>query len=163
MRTKFISIPALLSLTGLLVNACLPPSYAATPTPTVDIIGTTAAQLASMMLTQTAAAHTSTPLPATNTPIPFFTDTPTLEPTPAVTSIPIIAGATACYAGPGSSYSLVSNLLDTEEVVVMGIGSVPGWYVIENPYYGSLCWVSAQNLTLGPDFDPASLPTINPP
>ena len=162
MRPTFLAAPILLSLTGFLMNACLPPSNP-NPTPTIDIIGTTAAQLASMMLTQTAAAYTPTPFPSTDTPVPLFTDTPTLEPTPAVTSIPKIAGATACYAGPGSSYGLVSNLSDTEEVIVMGIGSVPGWYVIENPYYGSLCWVSSQNLTLGPDFDPSSLPTINPP
>lgn len=162
MRIKNIAASTLLLLASMLVNACLPQSNA-NPTPTVDVIGTTAAQLASMMLTQTAAAYTPTPLPVTDTPIPIFTDTPAAPPTPAVTSIPKITGNTACYAGPGSSYGLVSNLADTEEVIIMGVGSVQGWYVIENPYYGSLCWVSAQNLTLGPDFDQASLPVINPP
>lgn len=116
-----------------------------------------------MMLTQTAAAYTPTPLPATDTPIPLFTDTPTLEPTPAVTSIPKISGNTACYAGPGSQYGLISNLSDTEEVYVMGIGSVPGWYVIENPIYGSLCWVSASYVTFDPSFDVSTLPTMYPP
>lgn len=149
-------------LAGLLMNACLPRSNT-NPTPTVDVIGTTAAQLASVMLTQTAAAYTPTPLPATDTPIPLFTDTPALEPTPAVTSIPFISQSAPCYAGPGSGYPLVSNLSELEEVFVMGIGSVPGWYIIENPYYGSQCWVSAQVLTLGPNFDLSSLPIINPP
>ncbi len=162
MRTKPLAAFIFLSLAGFVLNACLPRSKT-NITPTVDIIGTTAAQLASLMLTQTSAAYTPTPLPVTDTPIPQFTDTPTLEPTPAVTSIPKISGTTACYAGPGSSYGLVSNLSDTEEVIVVGVGSIPGWYVIENPYYGSLCWVSAQNLTIGPDFDVSGLPVINPP
>ena len=162
MKKKYLTASVLLSLTGFLINACLPQSNA-NPTPTVDVIGTTAAQLASMMLTQTSAAYTPTPFPVTDTPVPIFTDTPTLEPTPAVTEIPVISQSAACYAGPGTGYPLVSNLSELEQVIVMGVGSVPGWYVIENPYYGSLCWVSAQFLTFGPDFDLASLPTINPP
>ncbi|MCC6986553.1 MAG: hypothetical protein IT309_08995 [Anaerolineales bacterium] len=162
MKTKWFRALVGLSLAGLLTNACLPPSNP-NPTATVDVIGTTAAQLASMMLTQTAAAYTPTPLPATDTPIPLFTDTPTLGPAPAVTEIPVISQSAACYSGPGPGYPLVSNLSELEQVIVMGVGSVPGWYVIENPYYGSLCWVSAEFVTFGPDFDPASLPTINPP
>lgn len=148
-------------VSAILSTSCAPQQSNAAPT--FDVIGTTAAQLASMMLTQTAAAYTPTPLPATDTPIPLFTDTPTLEPTPAVTSIPKISGNTACYAGPGSQYGLISNLSDTEEVYVMGIGSVPGWYVIENPIYGSLCWVSASYVTFDPSFDVSTLPTMYPP
>jgi hypothetical protein len=143
---------------SLLLMACLPVQRNVEPT--VDVVGTTAAQLASMMLTQTAAAVTPTPLPPTVTPAPLFTETPSLPPTPTVTSIPKISGATACYAGPGSQYPLVSNISDQEEVYVIGVGNVPGWYVIENPYYGSQCWVSAQFMYFESDFDISTLPTI---
>ncbi|MDP2777228.1 MAG: hypothetical protein Q8O48_06275, partial [Anaerolineales bacterium] len=59
----------------ILLSACTPP---APPTPAVDVVGTRAAELASMMLTQTVAAYSPTP-PPTFTPEP----TATIKPTPA--------------------------------------------------------------------------------
>jgi uncharacterized protein YgiM (DUF1202 family) len=112
------------------------------------------------MLTQTAAAATPTSAPATDTPIPQFTETPTLEPVPVETTFPIVSGNTACYTGPGTNYELVSNISDTEEVYVLGISAVPGWYVIENPIYGSMCWISAANMKFEADFDLSTLPVI---
>ena len=132
----------------------------ANSTPTVDVIGTTAAQLASLMLTQTASAFTPTSAPPTETPLPLFTDTPTLEPTSAATAIPMISRDTPCYTGPGTQYGLVSNITVTELVEVVGISSVKGWYVIRNPIYGSLCWVPEDTLEFGAGFDVSSLPTI---
>lgn len=131
-------------------------------TPTVDIVGTTAAELASVMLTQTSAAYTPTSAPATETPIPLFTDTPSPEPTSAATTIPQVSGETACYTGPGTQYALVSNISDTKQVEVVGVAHVPGWYVIRNPYYGSLCWISADNMRFESDFDLSTLPTLYP-
>lgn len=128
--------------------------------PTVDVIGTTAAQLASVLLTQTAAAYTPTSTPIAETPPPPVTHTPTLEPPPAVTSIPMVTGNTACYTGPGTNYPLVSNISDTEQVEVVGISSAPGWYIIRNPVYGSLCWISASNMRFESDFDQTTLPVI---
>lgn len=156
-KPKYVS-RIILSLSILLLASCSP--QAGNAEPTVDVVGTTAAQLASMMLTQTAAAVTPTLPPPTDTPIPLFTDTPTLEPTSAATTIPRISSDTACYAGPGSSYGLVSNIGATEEVEVVGISAVPGWYVIRNPIYGSLCWVPSSTLDFAPDFDQSTLPTI---
>jgi hypothetical protein len=112
------------------------------------------------MLTQTASAYTPTLPPATDTPIPQSTATPTLPPTPVITSIPKVSGNTACYTGPGTNYALVSNITDTEEVEVVGVSSVPGWYIIRNPIFGSLCWISASNMSFEADFDLSSLPTI---
>ena len=160
MKNRDLTRWILLPLTAMLVMACSP--QASNPTPTVDIIGTTAAELASLMLTQTASANTPTLAPPTETPFPLFTETPTLEPLPMATSIPQISGNTACYAGPGSEYGLVSNITDTELVEVVGIAHIPGWFVIRNPIYGSLCWVSAGNLRLEADFDQSALPTIYP-
>ncbi|MBN8582634.1 MAG: hypothetical protein J0L96_18360 [Anaerolineae bacterium] len=145
----------------ILTAACAP-APAANPTPTPDIIGTTAAQLASLMLTQTSAAYTPTLAPVTNTPQPQFTETPTLDPAPAVTAIPLVNGNTQCYAGPGTNYQLVSNISDTEQVEVAGVAHVPGWYVIRNPIYGSLCWISASNMNFSTDFDLTTLPVIYP-
>jgi len=102
------------------LSACTPK---ATPPP-VDNVGTIAAQLASVMLTQTVAAYSPTPLPATSTPA--YTETPTIEPTPAATKRPEVVGYSPCYAGPGSSYPLTSNISDTKKVDLIGIGSVSG-------------------------------------
>lgn len=143
------------------IVACAPAS-AANSTSTPDIIGTTAAQLASLLLTQTSAAYTPTLAPVTNTPLPQFTETPTLEPAPAVTAIPLVSGNTQCYTGPGINYQLVSNISDTEQVEVAGVAHVPGWYVIRNPIYGSLCWINAINMNFSPDFDLTTLPVIYP-
>jgi len=140
----------------LLLVAC-----AGEPTPPpVDTVGTIAAQMASMMLTQTVAAYSPTPLPATSTPV--FTETPTLEPTPAVTKRPEVIGFSPCYTGPGSSYPLVSNISDTKRVDLIGIGSVPGWYVIKNPYFNSPCWISVEDLKIFSDIDLSAYPTITP-
>ncbi|HNB34894.1 MAG TPA: hypothetical protein PK414_01640 [Anaerolineales bacterium] len=157
-KKRFVFVIVLLAL---ILTACTPKTNV-DATPTIDSIGTIAADLASMMLTQTAAAYTPTPLPPTETPLPVFTDTPTLEPSPAVTGIPIVSGNAPCYKGPGENYGLVSNITDTKEVEFIGTAHVTGWYVIRNPYYGSLCWIRVENLNLSPDFDISAYPTVMP-
>lgn len=149
-----------LAMTASLFAACTPQESNAAPT--VDIIGTTAAQLAEVMLTQTAGAATPTSIPPTDTPIPLFTETPTPQALPATTSIPQVAGNTACFTGPGTNYALVSNISDTEQVEVVGVAHLPGWYVIRNPIYGSLCWISASNMRFEADFDLTILPILYP-
>ncbi len=136
------------------ISACTP---AATPvTPTVDVVSTVAAQLASSMLTQTAAAIPPTPIPATSTPEP--TATATLEPMPAATQPPTITGTAPCYQSPSTSAPLVSNISDTKIVELLAVGSTPGWYKIKNPYYNSACWVQASNLILDPGMDLSVFP-----
>jgi hypothetical protein len=154
----------LIVLVVTLLTACTPKAPA---TPTVDAVGTRVAELAAIMMTQTAAAYSPTPLPSpTFTATPAFTETPTLEPTPATTSIPKVTGSVGyapCYkGGPGAPYGLDSNITDTKEVEVVGIGSVPGWYVIINPYFYTQCWIAAENLVLDPNFNAAAFPTITP-
>lgn len=154
------TMPSVITL-ALLLTACAPQTQS-NPVPTVDIIGTTAAQLAGVMLTQTAGAVTPTPLPPTETPVPQVTETPTVEPQPAETAIPQVSGNTACYAGPGSTYALVINISEFELVEVIGVSNTPGWYVILDPVYGSQCWIGAEFVNLGPDFDLSVLPTMYP-
>ncbi len=137
--------------------ACVPQ---ATPPPTVDTIGTIAVQLASQMQTQTAAAYSPTSPPATDTPIPTATET--VVPTPASTAIPQVVGRSPCYTGPGSTYPLTSNISDTKLVEIVGVGSVDGWYVITNPYFGSTCWISSDYLKLDPNSDFSNLPVVSP-
>ena len=148
-----------IAMLTFIVIACAPQEPA---TPTVDNIGTIAAELAISMLTQTAAAVTPTPLPPTLTFTPAVTDTPTLQPTPAATAYPEVNTNSACYQGPGETYPLVGNISVTELVEFAGVAHVEGWYVIYDPIYGSLCWIRSENLTLDPSFDVSAYPTLFP-
>jgi len=162
MKRRFLH---LIFLTTILLTACTP---TVPTTPTVDVIGTMSVQLASVMMTQTVAAYSPTPLPSpTFTATPVFTETPAIPPTPAQTAIPKVvaasgADAAPCYQGPGPSYPLTSQVSSYKDVEMVGVGNVPGWYVIMNPYFHTQCWVAAENLVLDPNFDPSAYPTIKP-
>jgi len=137
-----------------LLAACAP---AATPTaPAVDVIGTRAMELASLMLTQTVAAYSPTPAP-TFTPEPTFT--PTIEPTPAVIEEPmIINGPAACYLKPDAASVLSSNISDGKNVEILAVGATPGWYKIMNPYFYTPCWVAQNNIDIDENMDLSTLP-----
>ncbi len=141
----------------VLVPACAPK---ATPPP-VDAAATIAMQLAQGMLTQTASAASPTPLPPTATLIP----TETLTPAPTE-NIPlkrtVIKVFTGCYYGPGPEYALDSNISAGKKVDIVGVGSVPGWYVIVNPYFHKQCWVNANDLEIDPARDLSTLPVMTP-
>lgn len=142
----------------LIVSACAPQASA---TPEVDVVGTMAVELAIQMQTQTAAAFTPTPVPVTATSIP--TETPIPEPTkdPTLDVITVIRDA-PCYTGPGEAYTRTSNIIAPEPVELLGIGSVPGWYVIRNPYFESPCWIATDAVELDPNMDITVFPTITP-
>ena len=141
----------------LILSACAPQ---ATPPP-VDSAATMAIRLMQEMLTQTATAASPTPLPATATLIPTETLTP--EPTEAKplkrTTIRVFTG---CYYGPGLEYTLDSNISEGRRVDIVGVGSVPGWYVIINPYFHKQCWVNANDLVIDPARDLSTLPVMTP-
>lgn len=155
----------LIVLLAILASSCT--SQAATPT--VDIIGTTAAQLANDMMTQTAGAVTPTPLPPTETPTPEFTATPEVPTEKPVIDSPNVTTFAGCYAGPGDNYTLVSNIdpsirkAGRQVVTILGVGSVPGWYIIRNPYFNNPCWIKAENLNVDPDMDLTQFPVMTPP
>lgn len=141
----------------LILSACAPQ---ATPPP-VDSAATMAIQFMQEMFTQTALAASPTPLPATATPIP--TETPTPAPTEAKPlKRTVIKVFTGCYYGPGPEYTLDSNISEGRRVEIVGVGSVPGWYVIINPYFHKQCWVNANDLEIDPNRDLSMLPVMTP-
>jgi hypothetical protein len=120
-----------------------------------------AAQMASEMLTQTVAAYSPTPLPATATIVP--TETPTPEATKDLSSrIIVVNKQAACWFGPGPSYALESYISDTKKVELLGVGSVAGWYVIMNPYFHQACWIAAEDVDIPSYLDTSLLPVITP-
>lgn len=150
MNTRLFHLISSGLATLILLSACAPE---ATPIP-VDVIGTRAAELASMMLTQTVAAYSPTP-PPTFTPEP----TATIEPTPAEIKVPRIKnGPAPCYVKPSTSAVLTSNISDFKIVELLAIGATPGWYKIRNPYFNSPCWVSEEYLKLDENMDLSTFP-----
>ncbi len=157
LRSSCLAVMTLTSI--LVVGACAPK---ATPPP-VDTISTLPHQLAYQMLTQTAAAASQTPMPATATLPPTATDAPTLEPTQSgPLKKPVIKIFTGCYYRPGPEYTLDSNISAGKKVDVVGVGSTPGWYVIINPYFHKQCWVEATSLEIDPAMDLSTLPVMTP-
>jgi len=139
------------------VGACAPK---ATPPP-VDDMATAVAQLAIDMLSQTAAAASPTPT-ATLTPSP--TETP-----PAATAtsedagrMPMTLTYAACWFGPGPSWALESNISKGKGVELLGIGNVPGWYIIRNPYFHQPCWIQAADLKIFEGTDLTQYPVMTP-
>ncbi len=135
-----------------LLSACAPK---VTPIP-VDVVGTRAAELASMMMTQTVAAYSPTS-PPTFTPEPTATET--IEPTPAKIEVPRIRnGPAPCYVNPSTTAVLTSNISDYKIVELLAIGATPGWYKIRNPYFYSPCWVTEEYLKLDENMDLSTFP-----
>ena len=163
-----LALPILIGLVAaLIVVAC----STETPPPPVDTASTIAVQLASVMLTQTAASYSPTPLPspsplpATDTPVP--TDTIVPEPTkdPSIRLVTVINlpdPQPACRLGPGDSYEMTSRINTPKTVTLLGIGNVPGWYVIKNPYFGSPCWLPADIVEIDPAMDLSIFPVVAP-
>lgn len=149
-------------LTVTLLAACAPQAA----TPTVDVVGTTAAQLAASMLTQTAGAVTATPLPPTETPTPAVTDTPAVPTEKPQITPPRLIAQTGCWTGPGDSYTLISNIELNQQgrknVVILGMGSEPGWVVIRNPYFNNPCWVKLESMEIDPNMDMTQFPVMTP-
>lgn len=161
MKFKYRCFTIHILIASLFLAACGAQTEAV---PTVDAIGTLSAELASVMLTQTAIAYSPTPPPtATSTPV---TESPTPELAliePVTTSMPKVIGPAPCYiGGPGPNRPITSNISDFKDVELIGIGSVEGWYVIENPYFWSPCWIRAENLKIESDVDLSAFPVISP-
>jgi hypothetical protein len=158
-KLKFLRITTIGFMVALLGTACTPKS---TPTP-VDIVGTTAAQLAMVMLTQTAGAYTPTSPPPTITAIPSLTDTPIAAPTsnePLKRSV--VTEFTGCWTGPGDTYTLISNIDPKKHVDIIGIGNTPGWYIIRNPYFHNPCWIEIAHLRVDPNTNFSVFPIMTP-
>lgn len=153
------------ALLTTILASCAPQAPA---TPTMDIIGTTAAQLASVMLTQTAGAVTPTPLPPTETPTPMFTETPAVPTEKPQIKPPAVIVFTGCWTGPGESYTNISNIDPSirksgrQNVVILGTGTEPGWIIIRNPYFNNPCWVRVESMEIDPNMDISGYPVMTP-
>ncbi|GAB4500140.1 MAG: hypothetical protein OHK003_19020 [Anaerolineales bacterium] len=160
-----VRIKMIVVLLTTIMASCAPQ---ATATPTVDIIGTTAAQLASVMLTQTAGAVTPTPLPPTETPTPMFTETPAVPTEKPQIKPPAVIVFTGCWTGPGESYTNISNIDPSirksgrQNVVILGTGTEPGWIIIRNPYFNNPCWVRVESMEIDPNMDLSGYPVMTP-
>ena len=141
----------IIGLVAILISAACAPK--ATPPP-VDNIATNVALGVSSVLTLTAGAPT--PVPSA-TLLPTATVTPTSVPQP-----PTVRHHAACWFGPGSDYNLESNITKGEKVQLLGVGSLPGWYIIRNPYFQQPCWIQAADLNIDPGMDLSIYPVITP-
>ena len=118
----------------------------------------------------------STPLPGS--PIPQISATtpanPPASPAPIVMNTiiasptadllhPIVIKSSLCWEGPGGVYLVVSAVKNGERVELLGRGSNPGWWVIDNPIYHDPCWVTQDVLQIDPNFDSSNLKIFYPP
>lgn len=165
MRSGFLYLVMIGLLALVLAAGCTPKT--ATPPP-VDIAGTIAMQLASSMLTQTVAAYTPTPPPATPTLPPTITIVAeTATPEYVATKRPeVLRDKASCWnRGPGPSHGyneLSDNITITKRVDLLGVGSVPGWYIIRDPYNNGICWIMAEDLQIFSDIDLSTYPVMTP-
>jgi len=158
MNLRFLRLTVIGLATILIGAACMPQ---ATPVP-VDTMATAVARAASALLTQTAAAYSPPPPPATITPTPNPTDTATVTPTSSKPKPTVVLNFTGCLYGPGPTYTLESNISKGKRVEILGLGSVPGWYIIFNPYFHKPCWMRATDLQIDPIRDLSKLPVMTP-
>jgi hypothetical protein len=164
MNRKKLHLPTAIILVAIFIASCSYP--AASPTPAVDAIATAALQQVYLMLTQTALAAppTSTPIPTATFPAPTETPAPAAaEPTSSEPlKRPVVTAFTGCWTGPGEQYTLISNIAEKKYVEIIGMGNVPGWYVIRNPYFRNPCWIEAIYLKLDPRLDTSKFPMMTP-
>ncbi len=146
-------------LVMILSTACTPQATNASG----DLEATAVAQALTVLLTQTAGAYSPTPIAPTETATLSATLTPVVQATNTpVHGYPLVLAFAGCWFGPGSAFTLESNISAGKRVEVLGVGSVPGWYIIRNPYFHSPCWMAASNLQFDPGVDTSKYPVMTP-
>ena len=151
--TQFSRLASIGILLFCMSAACSPQ---ASPPP-VDSMSTSIALGVIAAQTQTAQALPPSPTAtATQTPLP----PPTATSSP--TQQPVVTRLAACWFGPGPAYRMESSIKEGEIVELLAVGTVPGWYIIRNPYFQQPCWIQAENLNLDPAFDPSQFPMVTP-
>ena len=76
---------------------------------------------------------------------------------------PLVLNDTLCWVGPGPGYKVVSGLLKDTRVKLIGRASIGGWWIVENPIYGTSCWIMEKDLQIEAGTEVLSLPVISPP
>ena len=116
------------------------------------MVGETITAIAAAAITAT---DTFTPAsPATNTSIPSAL---------ATAKSPVVINDTLCWLGPGPGYVVSSAILTGTNVVLLGQGSIPGWWIVNDPIYHDPCWIYQQDLQIDPNYDLSNLQTFYPP
>ena len=112
---------------------------------------------------QTEAATLQT-LPPADTPTftPVLTSTLTASPFPTAQN-PLVTINTLCWRGPGKGFEVSSSVKKGTRVILLGQGSIPGWWVIEGPVYHDACWISQQDLQIDAGYNFQGLRTFDPP
>lgn len=147
--------PAVIGLTAMLIStAC---TFKATPSPAEEM-ATNIARGVSVALTsnrRSANAYTVSHSHHNTHPCHAYPNKPT-EP-----------ATRGCEFGrllvwPGPAYNMESSITQGESVELLGVGSVPGWYIIRNPYFFQPCWIQAINLRIDASTDISLYPVITP-
>jgi len=155
MNLRYLHLAVIGFVAILMSTAC-----AAKATPSLaDQMATNVAMGVLVARSRTAQAPTLTPSATpTHTPLP-----PTATPTKGPVQPPVVVGFANCWLfGPGYSYSLDSHIKSGKQVKLVGVGSISGWYIIINPYYGTTCWIQAANLSIDPNMDLSQIPMMTP-
>ena len=100
------------------------------------------------------------PIISTFTPMPTITTTPSAFPT---AQNPLVIQNTLCWLGPGPGYQVSSSVHAGTRVILLGQGSIPGWWVIEGPVYHDPCWMPQQDLQIDVGYDFHDLRMYDPP
>lgn len=140
---------------GLALAGCGPK-----PTPSSDIMASAVAEVAFGLLTETAAAASSTPTATPKvTPTEAATETPTDEPRMPMT----VTFASCGLGGPESSgYAHEVNTKQGRAVDVLGRGSIDGYVVIRDWKFQRPCWIRIADLKIFPGIDWSKYPVMTP-
>ena len=112
---------------------------------------------------QTEAATLQTPQPSdTPTLTPVITPTSTPSPFPTAQN-PLVTVTTLCSRGPGKGFEVSSSVKKGTRVILLGQGSIPGWWVIEGPVSHDPCWIPQQDLQIDAGYSFQGLRTFDPP
>jgi CSLREA domain-containing protein len=87
----------------------------------------------------------------------------------------VVTSDTLCWEGPGGQYKVVSSVQQNTPVVLLGVGAIGDWFIIDNPRFpGVPCWLDADDVEIDPGLDlntlrvfpvprlPTPTPTPNP-
>lgn len=153
-----------LALTGIVLCAALLacgfPLAIKTPTVQRTVLASTIFAMQTAVSTLQTPEPSEVPTIATFTPVPTVTGTSSPLPT---AQNPLVTQNTLCWLGPGSGYQVSSSVHAGTRVILLGQGSVPGWWVIEGPVYHNPCWIHQQDLQIDIGYDFHDLHTYDPP
>ena len=151
------SLALFLAILSCGISYNMGPQATAPVAPGTMVVETITALAAQALTSQAAitATDTLTPAsPAMNTTIPS---------TIATVKSPVVINDTLCWLGPGPDYVVSSSILTGTSVVLLGKGSIPGWWIVSDPIYHDPCWIYQQDLQIDPNYDLSNLQIFYPP